>query len=89
MEGHQAAAEKDTASLHRSPPTQQTNSAPFVLGVHVGPVVQQVLHHRHSVVTGGKMKRRGVSALQIPTVDVLRRAQRLRAQRERIPAGAD
>lgn len=35
------------------------------------------------------MKRRGVSALQIPTVDILSRAQRLQAERERIKSGPD
>lgn len=92
MEGDQPAAEKDTALLHYSPldlhgfassarQRSQTCSAPFVLGVHVGPVVQQVLHHRHSVVTGGEMQRSGVAALQIPTVHILSRAQRLQGGR--------
>lgn len=54
--------------------------APFVLGVHIGPVVQQELHHRHSVVTSSKVKRSGVSSLEVPAVHVLSCAQRL--QRE-------
>lgn len=52
-------------------------AAPFVLGVHVGPVVQQVLHHRHPVVAGSKVKGGGVSSLQVSAVHILSRAQRL------------
>ena len=51
--------------------------SPLVLGVDVGAVVQQVLHHRHAVVAGGKVERRGVPPLQVPAVHVLRCAQLL------------
>lgn len=52
-----------------------TTSSPFVLGVHVGSVVQQELHHCHPVVAGGEVQRRGVTSLQVAAVDVLGRAQ--------------
>lgn len=57
--------------------------APFVLGVHVGPVVQEVLHHWHSVVASSKVKRSGVSSLQISAIHILSRTQRLRRERQR------
>lgn len=50
---------------------------PFVLGVHVSPVVQQVLHHGHSVVAGSKVEGGGVSSLQVSTIHILSRTQRL------------
>lgn len=83
VEGHQAAAQRDTPLLHRPALYRHLASRarpPFVLGVHISPVVQQVLHHRHSVVASSKMKRSGVSALQVPTVHVLGRAQRLQTE---------
>lgn len=40
-------------------------------------VVQQVLHHSHSIVAGGEVERRGVSALQVSTVHILRGAELL------------
>lgn len=51
--------------------------SPLVFGVNVSSVVKQVLHHRHSVIASCKVERRGVAALQVPAVHVLRAAQLL------------
>lgn len=55
----------------------QPQHSPLVFGVDVGAVVEQVLDHRHAVVTGRKVQRGGVTALQVPAVHVLGRAELL------------
>lgn len=50
---------------------------PFIFSVHIGPMMQQVFHHSHTVVACSKMQRGGVAALQVTTVHVLRGAQLL------------
>lgn len=84
VKGNQAAVKtkRDDIVIFTSLPTMclfchRYCDAPFVLGVHVGPVVQQVLHHRHSVVAGSKVKGGGVSSLQVSAVHILSRTQRL------------
>lgn len=83
VERHQPPAQRDTrhfTALLSALTRPHVRGPPFVLGVHIRPVVQQVLHHRHSVVTSSKMKRRGVSPLQVPAVHILSRAQRLQTE---------
>ena len=50
---------------------------PFVFSVDVRSVVQQVLHHGHAVVAGGKVQRRGVAPLQVAAVHIRRVTQLL------------
>lgn len=53
------------------------NVSPLILGMDISSMVQQVLDYSHSVVTGCKVERSRVAALQIPTVDILGSAQLL------------
>lgn len=57
-----------------------SSHSPFVFGVDVCAVMQQVLHHSHAVIACCKVQRRRVTSLQIPAVHILSRAQLL--QRE-------
>lgn len=52
--------------------------SPLVFGVDVSSVVKQILNHRHSVITSCKVERRGMAALKVPTVHILRAAKLLR-----------
>lgn len=56
---------------------EQQEVSPFVFGVDVGAVVQEILNHGHAIVAGGKVERRGVAALQVSTVHILRGAKLL------------
>lgn len=58
--------------------------SPLVFGVDVSSVVKQILNYRHSVIPSCKVERRGMAALQVPTVHILRAAKLLRnRERER------
>lgn len=59
-----------------------TSVSPFVLGVHVRPMVQEILHHGHSVVAGSEVKRGRVPSLQISAIHILSRAQGLQRHAE-------
>ncbi len=51
--------------------------SPFVFGVDIGAVVQEILNHSHAIVAGGKVERSGVTSLQVSTVHILRGAKLL------------
>lgn len=51
--------------------------SPFVFGVDIGAVVQEILNHSHAIVAGGKVERSGVTTLQVSTVHILRGAKLL------------
>lgn len=57
-----------------------SEASPFVFSVDVGPVMEQVLHHRHPVVASSKVQGSGVASLQIAAVDVLGGAQLLQGR---------
>lgn len=73
----------DEDALHFSQPHKEEANeidtpSPFVLGVHVGSVLQQELDDGQPVVAGREVQRRGLSTLHVPAVHVLHRTEFLR-----------
>ena len=47
-------------------------NSPFVFGVHVGPMLEEIVDYSHSVVACCKVERCGMPAFLVPTVDNVR-----------------
>lgn len=55
----------------------QDENIPFIFGMHVCPMVQQILHHWHAVISCSKVQWCWMAAFQISTIHILRAAKLL------------
>lgn len=55
----------------------QNENIPFIFGMHVCPMVQQILHHWYSVISRSKVQWCRMTAFQISTIHILRAAKLL------------
>lgn len=53
-------------------PTHQLKHSPLILSMYICTMLQQELHNRHTVVSGGEVEWSGMAAIQVPHIDEMR-----------------